>query len=114
MPDLSEVDLSEGSRCVADGFNSTELRITLSDGSHAELEGSASDLIIDASEGSHAKLSELHVKNADVTLSEGSDATINIDGNLDADLSEGSHLFYTGTPTMGKIQTSDGSDIRKQ
>jgi len=54
------------------------------------------------------------VVNADVSLSGGSRATINLDGRLDADLSGGSNLLYIGDPTMGDINTSGGSTVGKK
>jgi DUF4097 and DUF4098 domain-containing protein YvlB len=111
MPDLDEVDFSDGSHLTAVGFNSTKFKLSLSGGGHATLNGSADDLIASGSGGSHLHLENFRVKNADVTLRGGSHATIHIDDTLDADLGGGSHLFYLGNPKMGNIQASDGSHV---
>jgi len=59
-------------------------------------------------------LTDFPVHNADVELSGGSVATINSDGELDANLGGGSILFYIGEPTLGDIDSSGGSVIRKK
>jgi hypothetical protein len=135
MPELYELELSGGTYGTVEGFSSShefvlglsggssligdfttsgDAQFTLSGGSHLiELEGVANDLRISASSGSNLKLSDFHVNDASVNLSGGSDATINLDGRLDANLSGGSHLAYVGDPTMGDVQTSGGSTVEK-
>ena len=106
------VELSGGSSLIGDFTTSGDAQFALSGGSHLiELDGAANDLRISASSGSDLELSDFHVHNADVNLSGGSRATINLEGRLDADLSGGSHLRYIGEPTMGDIQTSGGSTV---
>ena len=53
------------------------------------------------------------VHNADVKLSGASQATVNLDGRLDADLSGASHLEYIGEPTMGVMTTSGASTVSR-
>ena len=115
MPDLYAVTLSGGTRGKAKEFTSThEFALSLSGGSSIELEGEASNLNLDASGGSRSDLSDFPVHNATVLLSGGSQATINLNGTLDANLTGGSQLQYIGTPTMGEISTSGGSTITKK
>ena len=77
------------------------------------LVGEADDLAIDASSGSVLNLSNFAVRNVDVELSGGSTSTISLEGRLDADLSGGSKLQYIGDPTLGTIETTGGSEIKK-
>ena len=115
MVDMSvgdvEIDLSGGSNLDGSLTTSGDVQLILSGGSTIELEGAANDLSISASDGSHLELSDFTVLNANVNLSGGSQATVNLDGRLDADLSGGSHLLYIGEPTMGDIQMSGGSTV---
>jgi len=115
MPNLYAVALSGGTQGTAKEFASThEFNLVLSGGSSLELEGSGGNLNLVASGGSRSDLSDFPVHNATVLLSGGSQATINLDGTLDANLSGGSQLQYIGTPTMGDIYTSGGSAITKK
>ncbi len=135
MPDLHELQLSGGTHGTVEGFSSShEFILGLSGGSHLSgdfktsedaqftlsggsqligLDGAANDLRISASGGSGLGLSDFSVHDASVNLSGGSSATINLDGRLDADLSDGSSLSYVGDPTMGDIKKSGGSTVEK-
>ena len=118
MVDMSsgdvEINLSGASRITGGITASGDAQFTLSGASIAELEGVANDMLIDASGASNLELSNFPVRNANVILSGGSRATVNLDGRLDADLSGGSHLHYIGEPTMGDINTSGGSTVSKK
>ena len=109
-----EIDLSGASRVTGDITASGDAPFTLSGASTIELEGTANDLLIGASGASNLELSDFHVHNANVNLSGGSRATVNLDGRLDAELSGGSHLHYIGEPTLGDINTSGGSTVSKK
>ena len=131
MPDLYRIELSGGSHADITGFSSSQdFRADLSGGSHlngditaadvefelsggsqVELEGSGENLAIDASGGSQLDLEDFPINDADINMSGASRATINIVGTLDADLSGGSRIFYTGTPTLGDTQFSGDSGI---
>jgi hypothetical protein len=115
MPNLYAVTLSGGTQGTAKEFMSThDFTLTLSGGSTIELEGAASNLNLDSSGGSRSNLSDFPVHNATVQLSGGSQATINLNDTLNANLTGGSQLQYIGTPTMGNINTSGGSTITKK
>ena len=105
-----DIDLSGGSHLKGD-IEAGDTGFNLSGGSHTTLSGSANVLNVDVSGGSHLTLGAFSVSNADVRLSGGSHATIKVDGILDADLSGGSHLRYTGQPSLGSIVKDGGSSI---
>jgi hypothetical protein len=71
-------------------------------------------LAVDGSGASHLKLADLKVGNADVTLSGASDATINLAGRLDADLSGASTVEYIGEPTLGIMDTTGASTVKRK
>jgi len=134
MPDLYIINLSGGSKANITGFSlshdfSAELsrgsRVTgnitagdtsfdLSGGSQVNLEGTADDLVVSGSGGSQLYLEAFSVDNADVHLSGGSRATVNIDGTLDVYLSGGSQVSYVGEPTLGDIDLSGGSRVNRK
>jgi hypothetical protein len=134
MPDLYKIDLSGGSHASINGFSSSHdlsinlsggSRITgditagdadfdLSGGSRINLGGTVENLDVNGSGGSHLDLENFPVDNADINLSGGGSATVNVDGNLDVNLSGGSHVTYIGNPTLGDIDLSGGSEVKKK
>lgn len=134
MPELTGLELSGASRADITGFDSAApLRIRLSgasqvDGdirtgdthidvsgaSQVELVGSGADLTLDASGASIVDLSDFTVSDADVGVSGASKATVNATGTLDANASGASTVRYLGVPTMGRIDASGASTIKKQ
>ena len=133
MPELRGVDLSGGSRTEISGFESTDsfslalsggsdlkgdivagnVDVDLSGGSVVELEGTGKRLVVDGSGGSDVHFRNFPVENADIRLSGGGKATVNVSGSLNVDLSGGSSLIYQGDPRLGEIDLSGGSTIRK-
>ena len=115
MPILSRLELSGGTNGNATGFVSTNnFAIDASGGSVVQIQGQANDLTINASGGSQLTLSDFAVKNANVNLSGGTQTEIKPTGRIDATLSGGSHLFYSGNPTLGNINVSGGSTVEKR
>jgi hypothetical protein len=86
--------------------------VEISGASHVTLSGSGSDIKLDVSGASQAHLEDYTVVNADVELSGAGQASMNISGKLNADLSGASHLEYGGKPTLGTIDISGGSSLK--
>jgi len=135
MPDLYQLRLSGATHGTIEGFDfSHELNLSLSGASSLDIvnvstgdvaielsgasnldgNGIANNLLIIASGASHLELSDFPAHDANVILSGASHATVNLDGRLDADVSGGSHLLYTGEPTLGDITTSGGSTVERK
>ena len=91
-----------------------DLELEVSGASTVQMKGSANSLAIDGSGASHLNLADLKVGNADVNLSGASDATINLVGRLDADLSGASTLEYIGEPTLGIMDTTGASTVKRK
>ena len=136
MPDLYKLELSGGSHASISGFNSSHdlsVRLSggshlsepmipgdiaagnadfnLSGGSHVALSGSAENLDVRCSGGSHIILKDFSVNDANINLSDGSHATVNVGGTLNADLNDGSRVTCIGEPTMGDINMDWESEI---
>jgi len=107
-------ELSGASGVSGDITASGDARFDLSGASKVELEGSASDVVIDAGGASRVELAAFTVNNADVDLSSASHGTVNLDGRLDVHLSGASKLSYIGEPTMGNIRMSGSSTLSKK
>jgi hypothetical protein len=134
MPALAAVGASGGSRVTVTGFSSEsalavglsggsglqgeltsgDAVVDMSGGSRIELVGSAGDLEVMASGGSVAELARLSAGNVVVGVSGGSTAAVAPSGRLDADASGGSRVLYSGSPTLGSITTSGGSEVRQR
>jgi len=134
MPDLTGLELSGASHATITGFKSTkrldvdvsgashlrgdieasDARFDVSGASQVTLSGSGQDVVIDASGASQVDLSAFPVADANVKASGASKATVNPSGRLDADASGASHIYYLGSPTLGKIDTSGASSINRK
>ena len=135
MPDLNRLILSGATRGTAEDFSNSntfvlglsgasslemtninvgDAEIEVSGASNLDAEGTAKDLFSLVSGASNINLSNFPVNNADIDVSGASRATINLDGRLDADVSGASTLEYIGEPTMGDINTSGSSTIKKK
>ncbi len=134
MPELYKIELSGGSQASVTGFSSShdfeaemsggsqlsgditsgDADFELSGGSQVNLEGEADDLVIDASGGSQLDLEDFPVDDANIHLSGGGRATVNVSGILDVDLSGGSRVIYVGEPTQVNIEASGDSTVSKK
>ncbi|MDR2920583.1 MAG: DUF2807 domain-containing protein [Tannerella sp.] len=106
-----EVSISSGSDLELD-LKADMITISMSGGSDAKLKGSTNHLKVKASGGSDLMTSGLKAKNADISMSGGSDADIYVTGTLNATLSGGSDLRYTGNPSDKNISADKSSDVK--
>lgn len=83
----------------------------LSGASSLSLEGSADHIRVRGSGVSDFKLFSFPVATADVDLSGGSRAEINVSDLMDINLSGASDVVYMGNPKLGSIDMSGGSTI---
>jgi len=131
MPELTGLDLSGASHGTITGFKSTKAldvdlsgashlagdieagdgRFDVSGASHVTLSGSAQDVTIDADGASHVNLADFPLADADVEASGASNVTVNASGKLDVNARGASHVYYLGSSTLGKVDTSGGSSV---
>jgi hypothetical protein len=104
------LDMS-GASDITGKVETSEGKFGLSGASNLKLSGSAAEIKIEASGASEVTLTDFPVVNADVELSGGSDAEIDVSGRLSIDLSGGSKLSYAGDPKLGSIDVSGSSSI---
>ena len=134
MPNLTALEASGASRVSLTGFTSKDallleasgasiisgdvsagdVDMRLSGASTVSLDGSGDAMSVEASGASTANLRSFTVSDARVELSGASRATVNVSGTLDAEASGASNLTYTGTPTLGNINTSGASTIHAE
>jgi hypothetical protein len=134
MPVLNNVILYENSRIYFSNFDSSpNMLMKLHDGayvsgnltcSHVEIDlwqgsrvnftGSGQDLTVSSYEGSRVDLGSFIVNNAQLTITDGGTATVNVFGKLDVNLSNGADVLYIGDPTLGKVKLSEGATVDKK
>jgi hypothetical protein len=133
MPDIEKLDLSGASVGHISGFNLTHdmsivlsgasnlngnintenINVVLSGASNLTLSGNGNNLSLDASGASVIDLGNFNLTDdADILLSGASVSTINLNGNLNADLSGASVLYYYGNPSLGSIALTGGSTVQ--
>jgi hypothetical protein len=117
LESITAADVSmrvSGASRVTGDLTAADTDLEVSGASTVQLGGTGQDVVIDGSGASHLKLAEFRINNADISLSGASDAAVNPDGELDLQLSGASDLDYYGQPTLGKINLSGGSTIKKR
>jgi len=134
IPDLRGIDASGASDVRVSGFSSAkdfdvdlsgasyldgeitarDMRIEVSGASRVRLRGAAENLYLNASGASNLALEDFPVQDADIELSGASEATVVMNGTLDIDASGASRLYFGGSPTMGRVDLSGASSIKRR
>ena len=91
-----------------------EVLLEVSGASRARLQGKAEILHVDASGASNLDLEDFPVEDADIELSGASEAAVVLNGTLDIDASGASRLYFGGSPTMGRVDLSGASSIKRR
>ncbi|OON68625.1 PspC domain-containing protein [Hymenobacter sp. CRA2] len=132
-PELKDLELSGAVQAHVMGFdNDNELRVEqtgasnlsfqgscqrlmlgLSGACHTTLEGRADRLEIDGSGVCNVQAARFPVQRAKVELSGASEARLNVEQELNTDLSGASHVDYSGNPQNVRNHKSGASQIRR-
>lgn len=84
----------------------------VSGASKVTLKGSGTNADLNVSNASNANLADFIIDTADVTLTEASQATVNVKERLDCVVNAASTLYFLGNPTTGNVQVSGASSIK--
>ena len=103
-----------GASAFSGSVHSEEMDLEVSGSSIVDLSGSARDLQIKASGASQLDMNDLEAVNANIALSGSSRCNVEVNGSLDANLTGASKLHYAGSPRLGSINASGGSEIRQR
>jgi hypothetical protein len=134
LPELTGLNVSGASHATITGFKSANEivaevsgasslkgdlesgngRFVVSGASSLDLDGKGRDVKLRVTGASKADLSRFSAADVDVDLSGASHVTVNAEGRLDASASGASKLYYVGSPTMGRINTSGASTIERK
>jgi hypothetical protein len=104
--------LSGGSR-LSGQIVCSDIQLSLSGGARVDLSGTGQNLVLHGSGGSKYELKTFSVKQVTLSLSGGSQATVTLDGSLNADLSGGSHITWFGNAALAAVRASGGSKVQK-
>jgi hypothetical protein len=108
-----EVNLS-GASYLEGEISARDVSIEVSGASRVLLQGRAADLRLDASGASNLDLEDFPVEDADIELSGASEAEVVVTGTLDINASGASRLYFGGSPTMGRVDLSGASSIKRR
>ena len=107
-------DISGASRASGAINASGDAVLKVTGASSIDLSGQAGNLNLQVSGASTADLTGFAVHDASFNISGASNATVTASGTLSGDISGASRLYYTGTPTLGSINTSGASSVNKK
>ncbi len=108
------IEVSGASRATGNVDASGNTSIQVSGASTVNIDGKGVDADIEVSGASTADLTDFAVRDARANVSGASNATVSASGTISGDVSGASHLYYTGSPTLGRISTSGASSVSKK
>ena len=105
--------IESGGSQISGDIEMAKGNFNISGGSTLELDRHRTGIKVSAAGGSTVTLDKLPVSTADIVLSGGSQATINVSDLMDVNLSGGSGLEYIGNPRLGSLKMSGGSTLNQ-
>lgn len=108
-----KVSASSGSDVNLDIYYK-DFSLHTSSGSDARISGKTKNFEADASSGSDIKAQDLESVICKVSVSSGSDATVNVSDELYANASSGGDVRYYGNPQTKDINESSGGDVSRK
>ncbi|MGI8468763.1 MAG: head GIN domain-containing protein [Pyrinomonadaceae bacterium] len=114
MPELTKIDVSGASTALATNVNGDSLELKASGASGIKIDGETKDLNAEASGASTIDAENLKSENADVDSNGASTITVSPSGDLKAEASGASNVYYTGEPQNIKQDSSGASSIKKK
>ncbi len=90
-----------------------ELSVSAMAGSNIFLDGTVKSFTVKANSGSNIKAGNLLSENCTVKASSGANIWINVQKSLNASVSSGGNLWYSGEPSPLDIQKSSGGNVFK-
>lgn len=110
VAEKAKIDISSSGRFDAK-LTTTDLDIEASSSSRLILAGSANNATLDISSSANLDLSALKIKNITVDASSSSQATVQVSGNLNADVSSSGKVYYIGKPQNLNVEKSSSGQV---
>lgn len=111
-PDIERLQASGASKISLSNLKNDSLKVDVSGASKLNVQGETKNLEIELSGASKIEADGLTAENVDVDGSGASSASVNVSGDLKADLSGASKVTYTGNPRNLEKSTSGASSVR--
>jgi hypothetical protein len=132
--ELEEISISSAARVVADEsisaesleidvssagggemkLNAGKVEIDISSAGNLELSGKADRLEVDVSSAGDLEAYDLACQEADVSVSSGGSANVNISTRIEARASSGGTIRYKGDPEKVFVNSNSGGSIKKR
>lgn len=109
----TDIEVSGASRLTG-SLVTTGGNFRISGASTLELTGSSTGVKLEVSGASRANLPHFPIVDASATGTGASNATIDVSGSLDIELSGASRLTYSGNPNLGTVDVSGSSTLSHQ
>jgi len=111
-PNVESLEVSGASKLTLANVKNENLKVDASGASKIKIDGETRDLEVELSGASRLDAENLKSENANIDGSGASNASINVSGDLKADLSGASHVTYAGNPKNLEKSTSGASSVR--
>jgi hypothetical protein len=111
-PDVERLEVSGASKLSLTNLKNDSLKVDASGASKLSVVGETRNLDIELSGASRLDAENLKSENVNVDGSGASNASINVSGDLKADLSGASKVTYTGNPKNLEKSTSGASSVK--
>ena len=114
LPMLENLDISGASGAEVTNVTADQLKLEASGASKIKIDGTSKSLNGDASGASSIDAENLKTEDADVEASGASKITVSPTGNLKADASGASNVYYTGEPRSVEKKSSGASSVKQK
>lgn len=111
-PDIENLQVSGASKLSLANLKNDSLKVDASGASKIKVDGETRNLEVELSGASRLDAENLKSENVNVDGSGASSASVNVSGDLKADLSGASKVTYTGNPRNLEKSTSGASSVR--
>ncbi len=111
-PDIENLQVSGASKLSLTNLKNDSLKVDASGASKIKVDGETRNLEVELSGASKLDAENLKSENVNVDGSGASSASVNVSGDLKADLSGASKVTYTGNPRNLEKSTSGASSVR--
>ncbi len=132
--ELDEISISSAARVIADEaitaealeidvssagggemkLNAGKVEIDISSAGNLELSGKADRLEVEVSSAGDLEAYDLECQEADLSVSSGGSASVNISARMEAKASSGGTIRYKGNPEKVYVNSNSGGSIKKR